>query len=182
MVVGLFGMTVFVIGAGWGFSILSVACAITLFNLPILVRTIQQALESVPRSQRDAALALGLTRREATWRVLLPSATPAIETVVMLSDGRVFVEAAALIYPAGQTAPVLDFSCLDLSSPTCPWTVVRPAATLAVHIWKIIAEGVVPDLAAVCAGTAAVLLASLLVFNLLARFAGKLLEKRMTSS
>lgn len=182
VVVGLFGMTVFVIGAGWGFSILSGACALTLFNLPILVRTIQQALESVPRSQRDAALALGLTRWEATWRVLLPSATPAIVTGVILSAGRVFGEAAALIYTAGQTAPVLDFSCLDLSSPTCPWNVFRPAETLAVHIWKINSEGVVPDLAAVSAGTAAVLLASLLVFNLLARFAGKLLEKRMTSS
>lgn len=182
VVVGLFGMTIFVIGAGWGFSILSGACALTLFNLPILVRTIQQALESVPRSQRDAALALGLTRWEATWRVLMPSALPAIVTGVILSAGRVFGEAAALIYTAGQTAPALDFTCFDLSSPTCPWNVFRPAETLAVHIWKINSEGVVPDLAAVSAGTAAVLLASLLIFNLLARAVGKLLEKRMTSS
>lgn len=180
IVVGLFGFLFFVLMMGWGFSIISGAIALTMFNIPILVRVIQQALEDVPRSQRDAALAMGLTRWETTIHVLLPVAMPAIVTGIVLSAGRVFGEAAALIYTAGQSAPSLDFTCLDLSSPSCPWNIFRPAETLAVHIWKINSEGVVPDLEAVSNGTAAVLIVCILAFNIIARLVGKALEKRLT--
>ena len=181
IVVGLFGFLFFVLYMGWGFSIIAGAVALTMFNIPILVRVIQQALEDVPRSQRDAALAMGLTRWEATIHVLLPAAMPAIVTGIVLSAGRVFGEAAALIFTAGQSAPVLDFMCFDFSSPSCPWNVFRPAETLAVHIWKINSEGVVPDLEAISNGTAAVLMVCILGFNVIARFVGKALEKRLTS-
>lgn len=180
IVVGLFGFLFFVLMMGWGFSIISGAIALTMFNIPILVRVIQQALEDVPRSQRDAALAMGLTRWETTIHVLLPAAMPAIVTGIVLSAGRVFGEAAALIYTAGQSAPTLDFTNFDLSSPSCPWNIFRPAETLAVHIWKINSEGVVPDLEAVSNGTAAVLIVCILAFNLIARFVGKALERRLT--
>ena len=181
IVVGLFSFLFFVLYMGWGFSIIAGAVALTMFNIPILVRVIQQALEDVPRSQRDAALAMGLTRWEAAIHVLLPAAMPAIVTGIVLSAGRVFGEAAALIFTAGQSAPVLDFMCFDFSSPSCPWNVFRPAETLAVHIWKINSEGVVPDLEAVSNGTAAVLMVCILGFNVIARFVGKALEKRLTS-
>lgn len=181
IVVGLFGFLFFVLYMGWGFSIIAGAVALTMFNIPILVRVIQQALEDVPRSQRDAVLAMGLTRWEATIHVLLPAAMPAIVTGIVLSAGRVFGEAAALIFTAGQSAPVLDFMCFDFLSPSCPWNVFRPAETLAVHIWKINSEGVVPDLDAVSNGTAAVLMVCILGFNVVARFVGKALEKRLTS-
>lgn len=181
IVVGLFGFLFFVLYMGWGFSIIAGAVALTMFNIPILVRVIQQAFEDVPRSQRDAALAMGLTRWEATIHVLLPAAMPVIVTGIVLSAGRVFGEAAALIFTAGQSAPVLNFMCFDFSSPSCPWNVFRPAETLAVHIWKINSEGVVPDLDAVSNGTAAVLMVCILGFNVIARFVGKALEKRLTS-
>ena len=77
VVVGLFGFLFFVLYMGWGFSIIAGAVAMTMFNIPILVRVIQQALEDVPRSQRDAGLAMGLTRWETTIHVLLPAAMPA---------------------------------------------------------------------------------------------------------
>ncbi len=181
IVVGLFGFLLFVIYFGWGFSIISGAFALTIFNIPLLVRVIQQALESVPTTQRDAGLALGLTRWETTIHILLPTAMPAIITGIILSAGRVFGEAAALIYTAGQSAPMLDFTCLDFSSPTCPWNIFRPAETLAVHIWKINSEGVVPDLAAISNGTAAVLMICVLLFNLIARFVGKCVGKKLVA-
>ena len=181
IVVGMFGFLVFSVQLGWKYSIISGAVALTMFNIPILVRVIQQALEDVPRSQRDAGLAMGLTRWETTIHVLLPAAMPAIVTGVVLSAGRVFGEAAALIFTAGQSAPVLDFANFDLSSPACPWNVFRPAETLAVHIWKINSEGVVPDLTAISNGTAAVLMVCILAFNILARVIGKYLERRLTS-
>ena len=160
IVVGLFGFLFFVLQMGWGFSILSGALALTVFNLPILVRVIQQALEAIPNDQREGGLALGASRWETTIHV-----------------GRVFGEAAALIYTAGQSAPMLDFSSFDFSSASCPWNVFRPAETLAVHIWKINSEGVVPDLDAVSSGAAAVLMVCILAFNLLARFFGRLASK-----
>ncbi|MGI6590451.1 MAG: phosphate ABC transporter permease PstA [Eggerthellaceae bacterium] len=181
IVVGLFGMLLFVIYFGWGYSIASGAMALTIFNIPLLVRVIQQALRQVPTSQRDAGLALGLTRWETTIHILLPTAMPAIVTGVVLCSGRVFGEAAALIYTSGQSAPMLDFGCMDFSSASCPWNIWRPAETLAVHIWKINSEGVVPDLAAVSDGTAAVLMICALLFNLLARVAGRRLGKKLVA-
>ncbi len=181
IVVGLFAFLMFVIYMGWGFSIISGALALTICNIPLLVRTIQQALESVPITQRDAGLALGLTRWETTVHIILPTAMPAIITGIILSAGRVFGEAAALIYTAGQSAPSLDFMNFDLTSPSCPWNIWRPAETLAVHIWKINSEGVVPDLDAVSNGTAAVLMICVLAFNLLARFAGKHIGKKLVA-
>lgn len=177
IVVGLFGFLFFVLQMGWGFSILSGALALTMFNLPILVRVIQQALEAIPNDQREGGLAPGASRWETTIHVLLPAALPAIITGIILSAGRVFGEAAALIYTAGQSAPMLDFTSLDFSSASCPWNVFRPAETLAVHIWKVNSEGVVPDLDAVSSGAAAVLMVCILAFNLLARFFGRLASK-----
>ncbi len=181
IVVGLFGFLFFVLQMGWGFSIISGALALTMFNLPILVRVIQQALEAIPDDQREGGLALGASRWETTVHVLLPAALPAIITGVILSAGRVFGEAAALIYTAGQSAPMLDFTCFDLANPSCPWNIFRPAETLAVHIWKINSEGVVPDLEAVSNGTAAVLMICVLAFNLLARFFGRIASRKMQS-
>ena len=171
IVVGLFGFLFFVLQMGWGFSILSGALALTMFNLPILVRVIQQALEAIPNDQREGGLALGASRWETTIHVLLPAALPAIIT------GRIVGETAALIYTAGQSAPMLDFTSFDFLSASCPWNVFRPAETLAVHIWKINSEGVVPDLDAVSSGAAAVLMVCILAFNLLARFFGRLASK-----
>lgn len=179
IVVGLFGFLFFVLQMGWGFSIISGALALTMFNLPILVRVIQQALEAIPDDQREGGLALGASRWETTIHVLMPAALPAIITGVILSAGRVFGEAAALIYTAGQSAPSLDFTNFDFSSPSCPWNIFRPAETLAVHIWKINSEGVVPDLDMVSNGTAAVLMVCILLFNLLARFFGRMASKRV---
>ena len=88
IVVGLFGFLFFVLQMGWGFSILSGALALTMFNLPILVRVIQQALEAIPNDQREGGLALGASRWETTIHVLLPAALPAIITGIILSAGR----------------------------------------------------------------------------------------------
>ncbi|EUJ40018.1 phosphate ABC transporter permease PstA [Brochothrix campestris] len=182
IVVGLFGFLVFVIYFGWSFSILSGALALTLFNLPILVRVMEESLKSVSASQREAGLALGLTRWETVCFVIVPTALPGIITGVILSAGRVFGEAAALIYTAGQNAPSLNFANFNIFSQESPWNIMRPAETLAVHIWKVNSEGVVPDAAAISSGTAAILIIGILLFNLIARIVGKYVYRWMTSS
>ena len=179
IVVGMFGSLFFVVVLGWGISIIAGALALTMFNIPIMVRVIQQALADVPQSQRDAALAMGLTRWEATINVLLPAAMPAIVTGVVISAGRVFGEAAALIFTSGSAAARINFAAA-ITSPRSPWNIFRPAETLAVHIWKLKMEPT-PGNDEIVWGTAAVLIICVLLFNVLARVAGQALARRLTS-
>ena len=181
IVVGMFGFLMLSVNFGWGYSLISGAIALTMFNIPILVRVIQQALEDVPSSQRDACLAMGLTRWETTVHVLIPAAMPAIVTGVVLSAGRVFGEAAALLFTSGMSSPArLNFLSLNFSSPTCAWNIFRPGESLAVHIYKIYGEGS-PEAQSIVWGTAALLMICVLLFNVLSRVAGKALAKRMTA-
>lgn len=180
IVVGMFGFLVFSVGFGWKYSIISGAVALTMFNIPILVRAIQQALEDVPRAQRDACLAMGLTRWEATVHVLIPSAMSAIVTGVVLSAGRVFGEAAALLFTSGMSSPVrLNFLSLNFSSPSCAWNIFRPGESLAVHIYKIYGEGSA-EAQQIVWGTAALLMICVLIFNVAARIAGRAISRKVT--
>ena len=181
IVVGMFGFLMFSVNFGWGYSLISGAIALTMFNIPILTRVIQQALEDVPSSQRDACLAMGLTRWETTIHVLIPAAMPAIVTGVVLSAGRVFGEAAALLFTSGMSSPArLNFLSLNFASPTCAWNIFRPGESLAVHIYKIYGEGS-PEAQHIVWGTAALLMICVLLFNVLSRIAGNALARRMTA-
>ncbi|MGX4644815.1 phosphate ABC transporter permease PstA [Holzapfeliella sp. JNUCC 80] len=182
VVVGLFGFLVFVIQFKIGFSIISGALALTLFNLPLLTRNVEESLQSIHFTQREAGYALGLSRWETVTRVIIPEALPSLITGIILGAGRVFGEAAALIYTAGQSSPALNFSNwnpLYINSPLNPF---RPAETLAVHIWKINGEGIIPDLNAVSTASSAILILAVLIFNLIARSWGKRLYKRLTGA
>ncbi|KRL87010.1 phosphate ABC transporter permease [Lacticaseibacillus pantheris DSM 15945 = JCM 12539 = NBRC 106106] len=182
VVVGLFGFLLFVIQFKFGFSIISGALALTMFNLPLLTRSIEDSLEQVAFSQREAGLSLGLSRWETVIHVVIPEALPGIISGMILGAGRVFGEAAALIYTAGQSAPALNFADwnpFDIQSPLSP---MRPAETLAVHIWKINAEGIQPDASAVSAGASAVLIIVVLLFNFLARRVGTFIYRKMTAA
>lgn len=182
VVVGLFGFLIFVIQFGYGFSILSGALALTVFNLPLLTRNIEESLKAIHYTQREAGLALGLSRWETVTKIVVPDALPGILTGVILSSGRIFGEAAALIYTAGQSAPALDFTNLNPLSVSSPLSIFRQAETLAVHIWKINTEGTMPDGTSVSAGASAVLILAVLLFNFGARAIGKRLHRKMTSA
>ena len=182
VVVGLFGFLLFVVQFKLGFSILSGAIALTLFNLPLLTRSIETSLAQIPDLQREAGAALGLSRWETVLHVILPAAVPSIVTGVVLSAGRVFGEAAALIYTAGQSAPALNFADWNPFNISSPLNPMRPAETLAVHIWKINSEGIMPDVSAVSAGASAVLIIVVLLFNFSARKLGMKLYKKLTSA
>ena len=180
IVVGLFGFLIFVVHFHFSFSILSGALTLTIFNLPLLVRSITDALQTVSLNQREAGLALGLSRLETVIHVIIPECLPAIITGIILAAGRVFGEAAALIYTAGQSAPPLDFTNWNVLSLSSPLNFMRPAETLAVHIWKVNSEGLIPDASAVSAGSSLVLVIVVLLFNLAARYLGGKLYKHLT--
>ncbi|WP_301110179.1 phosphate ABC transporter permease PstA [Sporosarcina sp.] len=182
IVVGLFGFLFFVLYLGWGFSILSGALALSVFNLPLLVRVVEQSISNIPKQQREAGWALGFSKWETITTIVLPAALPGIVTGVILASGRVFGEAAALIYTAGMSTPAIDFTNWNPLSPVSPLNPFRPAETMAVHIWKINGEGIMPDASAISDGAAALLIISILGFNLASRFIGKLMFKKLSAS
>ncbi|MGO0057421.1 phosphate ABC transporter permease PstA [Streptococcus suis] len=182
VVVGLFGYLIFVVQFEYGFSILSGALALTVFNLPQMTRNVEDSLRHVHHTQREAGLSLGLSRWETVLHVVIPEALPGIVTGIVLASGRIFGEAAALIYTAGQSAPALDWSNWNPLSVTSPISIFRQSETLAVHIWKVNSEGTIPDATQVSAGSAAILLVFILVFNFSARYIGKKLHAKMTSA
>lgn len=180
VVVGLFGYLVFVLQFGLDFSLLAGALALTILNLPILTRSCEDALKQVPYLQRQAGLGLGMSKWRVTTKIVLPAALPGIITGAILSAGRIFGEAAALIYTAGQSSPAIDYGDWNPFSPASFLNPLRPAETLAVHIWKVNSEGLVPDARAVSNGSAAVLIITILAFNLVARYVGKLIKRKLT--
>ncbi len=182
VVVGLFGYLIFVVQFHYGFSIISGALALTVFNLPQMTRTVEDSLRNIHHTQREAGLALGLSRWETVIHVVIPEAIPSIITGVVLASGRIFGEAAALIYTAGQSAPSVDWSNWNPLSINSPVSIFRQSETLAVHIWKVNSEGTIPDATMVSAGSGAVLLIFILIFNLSARYLGKKLHARLTSA
>ncbi|HEL1705497.1 phosphate ABC transporter permease PstA [Streptococcus suis] len=182
VVVGLFGYLIFVVQFEYGFSILSGALALTVFNLPQMTRNVEDSLRHVHHTQREAGLALSLSRWETVLHVVIPEALPGIVTGIVLASGRIFGEAAALIYTAGQSAPALDWSNWNPLSVTSPISIFRQSETLAVHIWKVNSEGTIPDATQVSAGSAAILLVFILIFNLSARYIGKKLHAKLTSA
>lgn len=182
VVVGLFGFLLFVVQFKLGFSIISGAIALTFFNLPLLTRNIENSLNGVSNLQREAGLSLGLSRWKTVTKVVVPAALPGILTGIILSAGRVFGEAAALIFTAGQSAPMLNYANWNPLSGDSPLNIFRPAETLAVHIWKINTEGIMPDASQVSAGASAVLVVAVLIFNLGARFVGNYIYRKITAS
>lgn len=179
IVVGLFGLLVFVQMTKWGYTLLSGALVVSILNLPSLTRVSEDAVRAASKGVKEASLGLGATQWQTIRKVILPSALPQIITGIILSSGRIFGEAAALIYTAGMSAPDLKFNTLSKSS---AFSLLRPAETLAVHIWKLNSEGMVPDAAKIANGASAVLIIMVLLFNVSARLLGKRLYNRYTGT
>ena len=169
IVLGLFGMILFVNFLGLGFSILGGALTLVLLNLPLLVRVTEEALRSVPQDYREASLALGATKLETTLKVVLPSALPGIFTGITLTAGRAIGETAILIFTAGTTVSRF-MGDTDL---------LAGGETLAVHLWYLLSTGLVPDRDLIVNGIGAVLILMILFFNLALTLPFRLLEKRL---
>ncbi|MCL4424765.1 MAG: phosphate ABC transporter permease PstA [Firmicutes bacterium] len=171
IVLGLFGMIIFVNFFGLGFTILGGALTLALLNLPLLVRVTEEAIRAVPVSYREASLALGATQWQTVRQVVIPAALPGIITGVTLTAGRALGETAVLIYTAGTSAS-RHFFDLD------PF---NAGETLAVHLWYVRAESLVPDAGRIADGAAALLIIAVLVFNLILGLPARLVLRRLTT-
>ncbi len=181
IVVGLFGFALFVSATHWGFSALGGALTLMVFNLPLLLRLSEQAIRAVPADERAASLALGATKWQTIRHAVLPVAIPGIVTGIVLTAGRVFGEAAALLFTAGLATPThYNFANLNLFDPQSPWSPLRPATTLSVFIWKSNSEGLGNYVQQVADMSAMVLVVMVLVFNLASRWLGRALQRRVS--
>ena len=173
IVIGLFGLIVFVTLTGWQYTLMGGALSVSILNLPVITRTTEDAIRAVPLATKEASLALGATHWQSIVKVILPSALPGLITGVIIASGRAFGEAAALLYTSGMSSPHLDFTNWNPFTQSSPLNPFRPAETLAVYIWKINSEGLVPDARQIADGASAVLILAVLLFNIAARYAGR---------
>lgn len=161
IVYGLFGMLFFVTTMKWGLSLLSGAFTMVIMILPLIMRTAEEALKSVPDSYREASFGLGAGKLRTIFTIVLPSAVPGILAGVILAIGRVVGETAALIYTAGTVAQVPD-------------SLMGSGRTLALHMYVLSSEALHMNQAS---ATAVVILLFVLFINFLSGKIAKRIAK-----
>ena len=169
IVFGLFGMALFVKYLGFGDSILAGSLTLGLLSLPLVIRTTEEALKDIPDGIREGSLALGATKLQTIWKVVLPMAMPRVITGLILSLGRV----------SGETAPIL-FTCAAYFFPQLPSSLLDQCMALPYHLYVISTSGT--DIEAqqpIAYGTALVLIIIVLAINLLAGLLRRYFENRL---
>ena len=172
IIFGLVGAIIFipifnkVINSSGG-SIISGAFTMSIILLPIIIKTTEEALKAIPQDYRNASLALGASKIQTIFKVILPNAINGILTAILLSIGRIIGESAALIYAIGTA--IKDKAILNEKS-----------TTLAVHIWTLL-EGDNPNYEHACA-IAIVILLTVLVLSILIKIVSKFLNKEKNNA
>ncbi|MBN2510643.1 MAG: phosphate ABC transporter permease PstA [Spirochaetales bacterium] len=150
---GLFGFVFFSTYLGLKTGLLSGTMTLTLMILPTIIRTSEEAIRSVPQHLRHASYAIGATRHQTVWQIVIPAAVPGILTGVILGIGRAIGETAALLFTMGSNLSLLK----SLNS---------PMRVLSVHLYMLIRENVsIPNAFA----TATILLLMVLAVNYLTK-------------
>jgi len=156
VVYGLFGLAVFVMFFHFGVSLIAGVFTLSILVLPIVITAAEEGLGSVPVSFREASLALGATKWQTIWKIVLPNALPGIATGAILSISRA----------AGETAPIL-FTCAAFYLPRLPKSPFDEVMALPYHVYVISTQ--VPDAPlSIQYGATLVLLALVFSLNLFA--------------
>ena len=130
--------------------------------LPLIIRTTEEALISVPDSYREGSFGLGAGKLRTVFKIILPCAVPGILAGVILAIGRIVGESAALIFTSGTVAQV-------------PGSLFDSARTLSVHMYALLSEGLYTNEAY---ATAVVLLVLVILINAFSGFIAKKLATR----
>lgn len=161
IVYGLFGSLLFVAKLKWGYSMLAGAFTLAIMILPLIMRTTEEALKSVPDSYREGSFGLGAGKLRTVFRIVLPSAVPGILAGVILAVGRIVGETAALIFTAGTVAQI-------------PKNLMGSGRTLSVHLYALWNEGLAAEQAY---ATAVVLLVIVVLINAASSLIAKKISK-----
>lgn len=161
IVYGLFGMLFFVTQLHWGYSLIAGAMTLAIMILPLIMRTAEEALMSVPDSYREGSFGLGAGRLRTVFRIVLPAAIPGILSGIILAIGRIVGETAALIFTAGTMAQIPGLT--------------QSGRTLTIHMYVLSGEALHMNEAN---ATAVVLLLVVLAMNALSAFVARKLTKK----
>lgn len=164
IIFGLFGFALFVTVLHFKFSILSGALTLVCLLLPTMIRTTEEAIKAVPYSYREGALALGSTRWQTTYKVVLPAAVPGIITATILCIGRAIGETACLYVTMG-------------GSSAMPTSLLSGGRTLALHVFYLAMETRAMGKAM---ATAAVLIIIIVVVNFFTTWVARRFYNRMS--
>jgi phosphate transport system permease protein len=154
IVVGIFIFGILVVGHGQ--SAIFGALSLAILMLPMVARATQEVLGVIPRSLREASLALGVTRWRTTYSIVLPSAIGGILTGVVIAVARV----------AGETAPLLFTSSIAANQVSTNVTEALPTLPVTIFVFS---ESPDPGEQANAWAAALVLIAFVLVLNVLAK-------------
>lgn len=160
IIYGLFGMVFFGSTLHLDYSILCGSLTLTIMILPIITRTTQEALKTVPESYRQGALGIGATKWYMIRTIILPSALPGVITAVILSIGRIVGESAALIFTAGNGTSLPNGSLAGVVEHT-----TNAGGTLAVQLYLEMSNAAFDN----AFGLALVLVVVVLIINLLTK-------------
>ena len=150
IIYGLFGLIFFVNICGFGWSLLSGTLTVSIMILPTIIRTVEEALKTVPVSYREGSLGLGATKIRTIMKVVVPSSISGIVTALILSVGRIIGETAAILLTAGMVSRI-------------PTSIMDSGRTLSVHLYYLAKEGISFEKAF---ATATVLLIVVLILNI----------------
>ncbi len=151
IVFGMFGMVLFVTAMGFGYSLLAGWITLAFMILPVIIRTTEEALKSVPKDLREASRAMGATKWRTIYKVVLPAAMGGVVTGAILSIGRA----------AGETAPIM-LTAAVISQPHLAGSILDPVMALPLHLYHLAMD--LPGTTELQYGTATVLLIIVLVF------------------
>jgi len=152
IIYGLFGLLVFSRILGFGQSIISGGLTLSIMILPVIIRTTEESLKSIPVSVREGSLALGATKFQTVIHVVLPPALPGIVTALILAVGRVI----------GESAPVLLTVGLARNLPR---SIFDSGRTLTIHLYQLTGEAIHEDDFALAFATASVLIVLVVLIN-----------------
>jgi phosphate ABC transporter, permease protein PstA len=162
IVYGLFGYLFFVRVIFKNYSLLAGALTLSIMILPLIMRTTEEALKSVPDSFREGSFGLGAGRLRTVFKIVLPAATPGILAGIILAVGRIIGETAALIYTAGAVSQI-------------PNSILGSGSTLSVHMYKLWNEGLHTGASY---ATAVILLGSVFIINWFSDWLAKKIIKK----
>jgi phosphate transport system permease protein len=155
---GVFVYAILVLAMG-SYSAWAGGISLAVLMLPTVVLTAEEAMKTVPRRMKDAALGMGCTRTQMIWKIVLPTALPGILTGVMLGVARVAGESAPLLF----TALFSNYWLTSLREPT---------ASLSILIYNFSSMPFDNQIELAWAASL-VLVMIVLVFNILSRFLGR---------
>jgi phosphate transport system permease protein len=166
IIYGLFGLLVFCRVFKFGQSIIAGALTLSIMILPVIIRTVEESLKTIPDSFREGSLSLGAAKFQTIFFVVIPPALPGIVTSAILAVGRVVGESAPVLLTVGITKNL-------------PRSIFESGRTLTIHLYYLTKEAINPDDFGIAFATAAVLIIVVLLINTATKIITRIFKKRI---